>query len=342
MRRSRRIPLVLFLLALPVALAIGDDLRARVARLLGEGHPDLALAILEDEEGRGRALGDDMGWLRARLVPDGDRFDRLAAQLSGGRPADDPFAQEVLLARAREQFARGRYLSALENLRALPADAIRRWPEIVLFRAMAAQAVGEVRGARLDLEAITEDAPTFAQAQALLADLRLRAREPEAALRHASRALDEGGEFVGAQALYVRAVAYGQLGRDEDAEDARRDLLRRFPRSVEATWLRQEAATEPLPVRGAELAEAEAPPRRDEFALQLGAFHDRSLALRHAHRLRDSVEDLRIERDVQTSPPWYRVVGGHYRSRSEADRAQAKLRESGIDSVVLSPGQSGP
>jgi len=45
------------------------------------------------------------------------------------------------------------------------------------------------------------------------------------------------------------------------------------------------------------------------------------------------------KRDEAESPGWYRVVGGRYATRGQAEAALAGLRASGLDAVILSPGR---
>lgn len=328
-----------FLVAGLAVFAVAEDLGPRVDKLLREGRYDLALAILEDNQQRGVELTERLAWTRARLVPDADRFDRLASQLAGGRSVEDTLVQSIVVERARQQFARGQYLTCLENLRSLPPDAASRHVDLVLFRAMAAQAVGEAGPATRDLESLSSDHPHHAIARALLADLALRAGQARRALDLASTAVASDAS-VGAQAHYVAWQAHRQLGDEEGVARAREALVRDYPRSVEAAWVR-ESRTAPL-TRATDpdvVPEVEAPARRIEFALQLGAFRDRSLALRLASEREGVLPELRVERDEGDRPGWYRVVGGRYATRGQADAALARLRATGLDAVVLAPGR---
>lgn len=336
------LPAVVLLATIGIVRPWAEDLLARAERLRRETRYDEALRLLEEEEAQRRSLTPGMKWVRACLVPDADRFDRLAAELTSGKSAADSMVQGIVLARGREQFARGQYLSALEGLRSLPASARARYPEVATFEAMASLAVGEMRRARQILGGVPESSPEYAMAQTLLADLTLRAGESDTALEHAERALQADAATIGAQALYVQVQALSRSGREDEATRVRTRLARDFPQSVEAAWLQEpgEAVAQPGE-ESSEIPEIEAPLVRQGFALQFGAFHDRRLALHLAGGLSGSVEDLRLERDLTVSPGWYRVIGGSFTTRTAADAALAALQQRGIEAVVLRPGRGG-
>lgn len=325
---------------LAAVMVVADDLTDRLARLQRESEYDLALALLEDHLERGGTLDDRLRWTHARLVTDADRFDRMAAELLGAKSPEDSLVQGIAIARAQEQFARGQYLSALEGLLALPSSADQRFPQLAPLRGMAAMAAGRPREARVAFESVRPDQPTYELAQVLLADLHLRAAQPERALEHVSAVLKNEASPVATQAMYTRARALEQLGRVEDAAQTRQRLLRDHPRTVEAAWLREQpvAVTAGLP-SSPSVPEVEAPLSRQGYALQFGAFHDRRLALKLAGQLAASVDGLRVERSVDTSPTWYRVVGGTFSTLTSAENERDALKSRGVSAVVLRPGR---
>lgn len=344
MKRTRAVTLVAAALAVMGVLghALGEDLLDRVRRLKDQTHYDLASQLLEDHVKHGAPLSRDLSWIQAQLVTDPERFDRMAAALTSGGSAADSLNQVIALARAREYFARGRYLSAAEFLEGLPPQASQRLPEIALFLGMAEAAAGNARKAREQLLLVEARSPSYSMAQVLLADLSLRSGDVQGGLRYAEAALATRDPDIAPQALYTRSAALAQSGDGERAAETRREILRRYPRSAEAGWVREEglkAARDSTVTPETNVAEIEAPARRSSFALQVGAFHDRSLALKLALTLSSHVDELRIERSVQSSPPWYRVVVGHYATRDAAESAQATLGQSGWQAVILTPGQ---
>ena len=329
------------LLVLVGGIALGEDLLERVQRLRREAHYDLAESLLEDHLERGAPMSSELAWTRAQLTRDPDRFDRLAAELTGGQSVEDPRTQEIVVARAREYFARGRYLSAIELLQVLPSGSSPVQVEAALFRGMASAAAGSAREAREQFLLIPVESSEYAMAQTLLAQLSLRTGKLQLALQFAESALATGDGDVAPQALYARAQALEQQGEAERAGRTFEEILRSHPRSAEAAWVREARlqAVREGPSDRAGIPEEEMPEPRRGFALQLGAFHDRSLALRLAGALQGQVENLRIERDVNSSPPWYRVVAGRFTTRTSAASERSRLAEKGWDSVILAPGQ---
>jgi len=335
------IPLVVFT---AVALMAGDSLLERVRELRQRGNYELAEKLLEDQIDRGVGENRQLTWMRARLTADPDRFDRITARLTSGASVDDSLVQKVVIARAVELFARGRYLSSIELLDALPASAGRSDPDAILFAGMASAAVGKGRQAREKLLRIERDSAAFAASRTLLAQISLRSGDPRTALEEADAALATGDEDVRVQALYVRAQALEETGDVAEAERVRDEILREWGRSAEAAWVREERLQRPRAPeaegRSASIAEVESPALRRSFALQLGAFHDRSLALRLARSMKTQIEDLRIERDASDSPPWYRVVGGRFPTRAEAEAAKQELARRGWKTLILAPGRN--
>lgn len=345
MNRTRALTLTAaaFLLLGFLRFALGEDILERVRRLRDQTHYNLASQLLEDHVKHGTPLSRELRWLQAELETDPERFDRMAASLTSGGSVSDSLNQVISLARAREYFARGRYLSAAEFLEALPPEASRRLPEIALFSGMAEAAAGNARKAKERLLLVEARSPSYPMAQVLLADLGLRSGDVKGALRYAEAALATGDRDVAPQALYARAVALSQSGDGQRAAETRSEILRRYPRTAEASWVREEgvkAARDSSTTQESKVSEVEAPVRRSSFALQMGAFHDRSLALKLALTLESQVDELRIERSVESSPPWYRVIVGRFATRSAAESVQDKLKSQGWQAVILPPGQS--
>ena len=329
-------------------LSGAEDLLARVTQLRSETQYEVALSLLDDPSAADAVASDDRAWLQAQLTADADRFDALMTDLLSGSDVVEPAVQSRTLAHARERFARGQYRGSFESLRTLPAEAHTRLTEVALFEGMAALAIGDGAAAQRSLTAIPRRSAHFAPAQALLAHVAVKTGRHEAAMDHARRALDAGGDDVGAQALFSLVQAARALGAEDEASRARAQLLRRFPRSVEAEAERVATVTlasTSVPVDSTLVVEEEAQGTRNEFALQFGAFHDRGLALRMVQQLtRSSVvaaADLRIETDRTGSPTWYRVIGGRYQTRRTVQEAQERLRAAGIDTLVLQPGRGG-
>ncbi len=326
-----------------VGIALGDDLRARVEGLVRRTQYDLALGLLEDRAAH-EALPRDLVWMRARLLPDPDAFFDSARRVREDKDPADTLAHSVAVAVAREHFARGEYLAALQDLDDLPPTELAARPAALVVKGMAAGALGRMMVARETLAQIQREDSAFATAQVLLAGLSLRTGENGQALDYADAALASDAHRVGAQALYARSTALDALGRASDATATQQRLVREFPGSSEAAWV-QESQTAPGPPAAAVrpgVPEVETPPSRVDFALQLGAFHDRALALRLASRLAGQLLELRIEHDGSAAPPWYRVVGGRFATRRLAEETLGRLKAAGVSGIVLAPGQDAP
>lgn len=280
----------------------------------------------------------ELAWWEARLTTDPARFQELALMVGQDPATAGTLEREAALARAREHFAAGRYQSAEGLLRPYASGNAAMDPAARLWWGMSLQATGEARAAAQALESIASDAPEYGLAQALLADLNLRAQRPRRARTHAEAAL-AADHAVGAIALGVLE----QLARAEGDADASRDiserLARDYPRSVELTWIRSvvpESAT--LDESEIVVAEESSGPRRT-FALQYGAFQDRALGLRRIRQLERDVADLKLEVDREQSPALYRVVGGSFGTRAQAERARDALAARGIEAFILAPGR---
>lgn len=314
------------------------DLAERLDDLLRQGRYDLAQQMADDRAERGEALTPRAKWLRAQLETDADRFDRLALELANTTaPGVDP--REVTLARAREQFARGRYQTAAELLGPLTAPGAPQGDgEALLWLGMAEQATGQPGAATRALKAIQPSMATYGMSRALLADLALRAGRTEEAAREARASLDADPD-VGALALSVLERSARQQG-DEDAATAFAERLRdEYPESAEAGWARE--IRDPGVATGGGIPTQDVTDGRDGFAIQFGAFRDRSLALRLAERIEDTVDDVRIELDRSDGDALYRVVGGRFLTRAQAEARQRTLQGDGWQVMILTPARGG-
>ena len=327
------------LLGLAWAAEAQSDLADRLRNLVREGRYQLAQDLVEDHERRGEQLSDEARWIRTQLQTDPDRFDRMALEIANDATATSIDERAVTLARAREQFARGRYQTAAELLR--PWTAPGQDPldgEVLLWLGMAEQAAGQPGAATRAFRAITEDMPTHGMARALLADLALRAGRFEEATEEAERALEADAD-VGSLALSVLERAARARGEQERADEYGERLRATYPESAEAGWVRDPVEAGGANVRSGPVHDLDE--GREGFALQFGAFRDRSLALRLAERVEDVVEEVRIELDRSEGDPMYRVVGGRFLTRAQAETVQRRLQGDGWQVLVLAPTRGG-
>jgi len=332
--------------ALGVFLAVGvgwsawaqSDLTSRLRDLLSKGEYELAADMLADRQRRGEDITSEALWLGAQLETDPDRFDRLALELAsdGGAAID---ARAITLARAREQFARGRYQTAAELLRPLTAPGEPQQDgQVLLWLGMSEQAAGQPGAATRVLRAIQESMPTYGMARALLADLAFRAGRTEEADDEARRAL-EADPDVGALALSVLERSARQRGEEDAAAEFAQRLRAEYPNSAEAGWARGDDA--PTRSAGSTIPTQDVTDGREGFALQFGAFRDRSLALRLAEQLEKTVDAVRIEIDRGDGDALYRVVGGRFLTRAQAESKQRRFQGEGWQVLVLAPSRGG-
>lgn len=331
---------------LGITLAVGmgwsawaqTDLTSRLRDLVSKGEYELAADMLEDRQRRGEAITEEALWIGAQLETDADRFDRLALELASD--ASDPSqARAITLARAREQFARGRYQTAAELLRplTLPGEP-QQDGQVLLWLGMSEQAAGQPGAATRALRAIQESMPTYGMARALLADLAFRAGRAEEAEDEARRAL-EADPDVGALALSVLERSARQRGDEAGATGFADRLRAEYPESAEAGWSRGDTA-EPR-AAGNAIPTQDVTDGREGFALQFGAFRDRSLALRLAEQMEKTVDAVRIEIDRGDGDALYRVVGGRFLTRAQAEAKQRQLQGDGWQVLVLAPSRGG-
>jgi tetratricopeptide (TPR) repeat protein len=321
-----------------VLVTRADELAGRVRNLIAGGRYDLAREILDDWTARGESLDADERWLRAELETDPDEFDRrLHELLREVKPADPRYA-EWSTARAIEHFAQGRYQTAADLLSARSETSLLADPQAALFLGMAQQALGQVNEAEATYARIPSDHPAHAAALALRADLAARSGRWRAASDLARKVVDDPD--YGAQARLILAQAARVEGQDAEARDWLTRLRRDFPQAVESSW----GQATPTPTERelpTGFREVDAPDPRRDYALQLGAFQDRSLALRFVQELLATpglgLEKLRVEVDRTESPPWYRVVAGNYITRSQAQRAADELTQKNRPTLILGP-----
>ncbi len=338
MRRSSRVAALLGSVVLATAGALvtrAGDLTEQIERLMRGGHYDLAREIYEDRVARGEALDQEARWLGAQLSADPEEFDRRVHDLLQRGGTEDPRRRTWITARAIEHFAQGRYQTAVDLLQGVDEAQLFDDPRAPLFLGMALQALGQNREADLVFARVSELHPAHAAAVVLRAELAARKGDTRSARGLAGAVADDPD--YGAQARLILAQVALAEGRKDEASDWMQRIRRDFPEAVEGSWT--VTADQPPPERVEGFEQRDAPDPRRDYALQLGAFRDRSLALRYARRLMGRVEGLRIEVDRRESPPWYRVVCGSFVTRVQAQREAARLAEEQISALVLGPGR---
>jgi tetratricopeptide (TPR) repeat protein len=317
------VSLVLVLAAVPAAADIMqeaselqrrmqyDAAQQRLQQVLPELHEDaraqalVALASLTTEP------RDARRWL-AEAAKSGSETTRRAAAIE----------------LSRLEFARGNYRNAIAQTEPYPAD-----PQAALWHGLAAAALGDVSS----LPAVLEPARKTEFAPVLLGWAALQRGEPRAALDALEPLAERRHADLLPTTLLWKAQAQAALGLADDAARTGGELRERFPDTPEAALVHQALATTratPEPSAG---GSAVAAPR---FAIQLGAFEDRTNALRLRSSLqRDLAPVAIVEETTAGRARIFRVVLGSFDTRDAANAfAAEKLSRRGLAwQVVLVP-----
>jgi tetratricopeptide (TPR) repeat protein len=200
------------------------------------------------------------------------------------------------------EFGRGNYQASLQALAPLLDEDEGALPgEVYLRAALAIRALGNLQKAREMLASVKPQDQAFLLARFYLGDIALQQKDASLALRYfdsATGGADSGPHprIAGGQWRALRAE-----GREQEADDLENALGQNNQGSLamlEIQRLRREQQEE-LAAMALEdetsQATDQASPARGRYALQLGAFSDRGLALEFVKRYRQQLPDLRID-----------------------------------------------
>ncbi len=320
-----------------------------VAGLFEAGDYDAARQTLR-QGGEGARPGEETLW-RARLATRPDE----ALELLHTGLEDRALPSEVRLRLALEiadiEYGRGGYAELLRALEPFLGDASAQLPgEAHLKAGLALRALGRAQQAREMLASVRPADPAFVLARISLGDIGLEQGDGALARRYYESAAD-------ADPLAARRSAAGRwralrlAGEEGDAARLLERLQRDDPgalalltiqrwRSDENEELQARLADQPADTVA---TRPEAPEGR--YALQLGAFSDRGLALDFHRRYLSQLPDLRIDevRD-ERGQYLYKIRTGAYVNPALARTAASDLADKlGIDVMVadLAPGARG-
>jgi len=241
------------------------------------------------------------------------------------------------------EFGLGNYQASLQELAPLLEHDAGNLPGDVYLRAgLAIRALGNLQKAREMLASVKPQDQAFKLARFYLGDIALQQRDAGLALRYFESATG------GTEAVPDPRVAGGQWralrteGREQEAGQLERDLGQKSQGSLamlEIQRLRREQLEElaaMIPVEGPVDTVGQKEPARGRYALQLGAFSDRSLALEFLTRYRPQLPDLRIDEVRDDRGQFlYKVRTGSFvnpaLARTEARRLADEL---GMDVIV--------
>lgn len=312
-----------------------------VAGLFQAGHYDEARAALAAND-EGARPGEEILW-RSRLATD----PAVALSLLETAVGDEHYSPEVNLRLALEiadlHAGRGDHRAVLKALQPVLDRGEPDIPGAVYLRAgLALRALGQLQRAREMLASVRPGDQDFVLARYYLGDIALEQNDVSLAHRYfkaAEQATTAGGRSRLASGIWL---AHHTAGENKAADELVTDLQQDDPGSLsllEIRRLQQMEADERQARAGTATADSVVTPIPDlngRYALQLGAFSDRALALEYVRRLQDRLPDLRIDKARDDRGQFlYKVRTGMYvnpaLARSEAKQLQRKL---GVEVIV--------
>jgi hypothetical protein len=344
-----RRPLALFILIL---VAFAGVAAASVGQLAGHfqaGRWTEARDLLQTADLDFRP-GEEALW-RSRLSPDPERaLDHLRAGL---RTRDLPAAVRVRLAldAADIEFGRGNYRETLVHLQPLIETSGADLPGDLFLRAgLALRALGDAQRAREMLASVKPDDQAFHLARYYLGDIALDQEDPTLALRYFDAAATGEAGPGGSRAAAGRWRALRAAGEDREAARLVSGLQEDDPGGLAMLEIRrllrdrqEEMAAAAAGDPDTSAIAAPAGIDRGRYALQLGAFSDRALALEFQRRYLEQIPDLRIDpvRDDR-GQFLYKVRTGSFvnpaLARTEARRLADRLDIDVIVADLSAPG----
>ncbi len=337
-----RISALALLISMP-ALAALDT----VAGLFQETRYEEARLAL-DQGGEGFRAGEATLW-QIRLAT--DPAEALVLLREG--MDDDRLPAAVLTRMALEtadiEFGLGHYLSSLKALTPLLSEDQGELPGDFYLRAgLALRALGNLQKAREMLASVRPQDQAFQLARYYLGDIALQQKDAGLALRYFESAVGGPGSAPHPRVAGGRWRALLAEGREQDASALEQALTRNDPGSLAMLEIQrllreqqEELAAMALPDSTDQGVLGDKPPHA-RYALQLGAFSDRSLALEFLRRYRQELPDLRIDevRD-ERGQFLYKIRTGSFVNPALA-RTEARRLSGRLDMEVIVADLSGP
>ena len=324
-----RIAVLALLLSLP-ALASLDT----VTDLFQEArYEESRQALAQDAEGF--RAGEETLW-RVRLTT--EPAEALVMLREGLADKRLPTAVRIrmTLESAHIEFGLGNYQSSLKILTPLLNEADGVLPGGIYLRAgLALRALGQLQKAREMLASVKPQDQTFLLARYYLGDIALEQKDAGLALRYFESAVGDPGAGPHPRVAGGQWRALLAEDRGQEAADLERALGKNDPgclAMLEIQRLRrqqqEELAAMALPDSSSRVVVDD--PSRGRYALQLGAFSDRSLALEFLRRYRNQLPDLRIDEVRDKRGQFlYKVRSGSFvnpaLARTEAKRLAGQL-----------------
>jgi len=336
MRRPWSVFLTLLLTGFVLAVWPASAALTTVAGLFQAGHYAEARAALTNAD-EGFRPGEEILW-QSRLATDPEAALALLEPAANDSRYSDVVRVRFALESAELRAGRGEHRAVLAALAPILAAENEAIPGAVYLRAgLSLRALGQLQKAREMLASVRPNDPEFVLARYYLGDIGLEQDDPSLATRYfkaATKATDQAGRSRLAAGTWL---AYRTTGQDQEAESLVRELTAGDPGSLALLEIRrlmqmeadqQDARSE---TATADTAPREPPNTTGRYALQLGAFSDRGLALEFVKRYRDRVPGLlRIDKSRDTRGQFlYRIRTGDYvnpaLARTEARKLQQRL-----------------
>jgi tetratricopeptide (TPR) repeat protein len=319
--------------ALDRARQLARDLQYEEAR-------DVITRVLPEMEGRERARGLI---LLARLSTSPPEARSLLEEVVR-QEGTSTEGQRAALELAWLDFAQGDFGLARERLGPIDGGARELRDEIAYLRGLSLLALGEYERAVSDLEEVRRG-PYLAWSYLALGEAQVRLGDDEGAFER-YRTLADGKVLPTAD--YRLGEAYERAGRRGEAARTFRNLVATFPRSPEAALAREKVRSlelervlperdeEGRPERSSGVEAETVPPGGTYFTVQIGAFLDRSNALKLVDEVGGAPGPVFVVTEDKEGRRLHRVRVGRYATREEADDVARRLeRAFGLDPHVV-------
>lgn len=331
-----RILLVAVLAALPALGALDSVTELFQAARYGEARNAL------EEGNEGLRAGEATLW-QARFADDPDKALVILREGLQDKRLPDEVRIRLTLESADIEYGLGRYQSCLKALSPLLAEDQAVVPgEAFLKAGLSCRALGSLQQAREMLASVKPGDPAFLAARYYLGDIALEQNDPALALRYFDAAVREAGSGSGHRVAGGKWRALMGEGRDEEALELESSLAREAPGSLAMLEIQRIRRARQEEMSALETDDSEPPEdeeiraSRGRYALQIGAFSDRRLALEFVRRYVDQLPDLRIDEIRDDRGQFlYKVRTGSFVNPALArTEAQRLARQLDIDVIV--------
>lgn len=343
-RSSRRVRLIsgataFFVITLTaIAYAASFD---QILSLFEAGRYEEARTALSQVDQETRP-GEELFW-RTRLATDPEQALAVLSSRLGDPRLPRSLRLSLTLDAATIEFGRRNFRDVLVHLEPLLQDTQQTPPgQAYLLAGLALRATNNPQRAREMLASVRPEDPAFSLARQHLGEISLELNDPALALRYfesASRGT-ENAHAVRTAAGRWRALQ--DAGRQDEADALLAEIRSQHEQSLAMleinSFLNRER--DDLAARTATAQAAAEQTIEDQtvtvdavegrYAIQLGAFSDRGLALAFLQRYRGQVDDLHVDEVVDERGQFlYKVRAGAFvnpaLARSEADRLGHRL-----------------